>query len=315
MHAIGFGARFAVNRGVRPSTVFDFSRGVLPAGARLARASPATCYTASGAIVSVAADGARFDRDPVTGALRGLLIEPAATNLFARSTDWSDGYWLKSGVAASASVLTETTINGAHSVRQATSDINYVAGQAISVSLIAAERSGSAKRYLAITLGTVPAFSGSSFAIFDLANGAVTVAANCNAAATPAGGGAWLCVASATPVQATTGQQIVVRLNAASGAIASYVGDGTSGLSVTHVQIEAGATATSRIVTGATAETRAADVLTLDWRSRGVSDGAIGVRFGFDDGSSQDTSMTVASGIATVPVTLARRWITRVQKI
>ncbi len=314
MHAIGFGPRFAVNRG-GAHTVFDFSGGVLPPGAALARASVATCYDASGAIVSVAADGARFDHDPVTGALRGLLIEPAATNTLARSTDWSDGYWLKTGLSASAGVLIETVASGGHAVRQTIGDTGFTAGQAVSLSAIASERGGSAKRYLLLVIGAAPSFSASTFAIFDLAHGVVTASGNCTAAAYPAGGGAWLCVASATPVASAAGQQIALRLNASATAIVGYGGDGTSGLNVSHIQIEAGAVATSRIVTGAGAGSRAADVLTLDWRSRGVGDGTIAVRYGFDDGSSQDATLVVVGGTASVPATLARRWLTHVQKL
>jgi len=315
MHAIGFGPRFTVNRGVRRSTVFDFSGGALPPGASLSRASAATCYDAGGAIVSHAANVGRFDRHPVTGALRGLLIEPAATNALARSTDWSDGYWSKSTVTVSAGVLIETAANGAHSVRQTTGDVSYSAGQPVTASVIAGERSGSAKRYLVLSLGTTPVFSATTFAIFDLASGGVTAFGNGTAATFPAGGGAWLCVFSATPVAAASAQQIVLRVNASATAIAGYVGDGASGLNVTHLQIEAGTAATSRIVTGASAATRAPDVLLLDWRSRGVADGTVGVRYGFDDGSTQDSTLSVSGGTATVPVTLARRWIRRIHKI
>lgn len=315
MHAIGFGPRFTVNRGGSPSTLFDFSGGVLPPGARLARASAATCTDASGAIVAVAADVARFDRDPVTGAFRGLLIEAAGANAIGRSTDWTDSYWSKSTLTTTAEALIETAATGTHSVRQAAGDVSYGAGETMTVSAIVRERSGSAKRYLVMSIGSAPTFATATFAIFDAASGTVAISANCTAAAYPAGGGAWLCVVTATPVAAASGQQIVLRLNASAAAIASYVGDGTSGLTVTHVQIEAGAAATSRIVTAAGAGTRAADVLTLDWRARGVADGAISVRYGFDDGSSQDAGMAVAGGTASVPVTLARRWITRVQKL
>ncbi len=314
MHAIGFGPRFVVNRRGQRDTLFDFSGGVLPPGASLARGSAATCYDASGAIVSVAANGARFDRDPVTGALRGLLIEPAGSNAVARSTDWTDSYWSMTGLSASAATLIETSASGVHSVRQAVGDIGYTAGQAVSVSMIASERSGSAKRYLLVSMGTL-AFSTLTFAIFDLASGGVTASANCTAMTYPAGGGAWLCLVSATPAATAAAQQIILRFNTSATVIGTYTGDGTSGLNVTHLQVEAGSMATSRIVTGASAGTRAADVLTLDWRVRGVSDGTIGVRYGFDDGSSQDATMSVAGGTATVPVTLARRWLRRAQKI
>ena len=200
-------------------------------------------------------------------------------------------------------------------MRQAIGDISYTAGQSVSVSAIVGERSGSAKRYLLITLGTAPTFGGVTYALFDIASGTAVTAGNCIAATYPAGGGARLCVLTATPVAAAAGQSIALRLNAAAAVPGIYTGDGTSGLNVTHLQVEAGAVASTRIVTGAGAATRAADVLTLDWRSRGVADGPIGVRYGFDDGSSQDATLIVAGGVATVPVTLARRWITRVQKL
>ena len=315
MHAIGFGPRFAVNRRGTRSTLFDFSGGVLPPGATLTRASMASVYDASGAIMQTAANVARFDRDPVTLALRGLLIEPAGSNVIARNTDWTDSYWSKSTLNASPGMLIETAASGTHSVRQAAGDVTYTAGQPMVVSGIAGERIGSAKRYLVVSLGTTPTFTATTFAIFDLANGTVTASGGAIAAAYPAGGGAWLCVLAVTPVGTAAAQQTVLRLNSSATTIASYVGDGTSGLNITQLQAEPGTVATSRIVTGASPGTRAADVLTLDWRSRGVADGVITVRYGFDDGSTQDATLSVSGGTASVPTTLTRRWLRRVQKI
>lgn len=54
------------------------------------------------------------------------------------------------------------------------------------------------------------------------------------------------------------------------------------------------------------AAARAADVLTLNWASRGVADGAAVLRYTFDDGSSQDVAATIAGGTTIVPATLAR---------
>ena len=315
MHAIGFGPRFVVNRKAPRSTVFDFSGGVLPPGARFARGSAATCYDASGTIVQVAADVARFDRDPVTLAPRGLLIEPSGSNAVSRSTDWSDGYWLKAALSVSAGALIEASGTGTHSVRQATGDVPYTAGQPVTLSVIASERAGSAKRYLALSLGGTPTFSATTFAIFDLATGSATVTGSGSATTYPARGGGWLCALTASAVVSSTVQQTVVRLTNSATALVSYSGDGTSGIDATHVQAEQGIVATSRIVTAGGAGTRAADVLTLDWRSRGVADGTIGVRYGFDDGSTQDATMSVAGGTAAVPTTLARRWLRRVAKI
>jgi hypothetical protein len=49
--------------------------------------------------------------------------------------------------------------------------------------------------------------------------------------------------------------------------------------------------------------------LVLDWSSRGIADGSHTVRYTFDDATYQDVSTTVASGTATVPTNLNRRWI------
>lgn len=59
---------------------FDFSAASLPAGATLERASTGTRFNSSGVLVSEAIDAARFDYDPDTLALLGLLVEPQRTN-------------------------------------------------------------------------------------------------------------------------------------------------------------------------------------------------------------------------------------------
>lgn len=307
MHAIGFGPRFAVERGARGRAAFDFSGGVLPPGAQFARASAASAYDASGALVSVAADVARFDHDPATHAARGLLLEDAATNLVSHSADWSDAYWSKVGVAAIPASLIESTATGPHLVRQVSGDISYAVGQATTVSVIARERSGSAKRYLLLSLSTTPYFAGPASAIFDLAAG-TAVASYATAGLRPAGGGAWLCWLTGVPVGAGSGQQVIARLTTAPDTTTSYTGDGASGLDVGRIQIERGSVATSRIATAAGPATRAADTLTLDWRSHGVPDGTAGVRYIFDDGSTQDVATAVTGGSAVVPA-LARPWL------
>ena len=49
--------------------------------------------------MSVAAGAARIDHDPVSGAVRGLLIEPAATNLLSWSAGTVAQLGMSSGVA------------------------------------------------------------------------------------------------------------------------------------------------------------------------------------------------------------------------
>lgn len=79
---------------------------------------------AAGLIEVVAADTPRFDYDPVTRAIKGLLIEEARTNPVLWNRDLTNAVWAKSnataakdqtgvdGVANSASSLTATAANG-----------------------------------------------------------------------------------------------------------------------------------------------------------------------------------------------------------
>jgi hypothetical protein len=70
------------------------------------RASTATYTDASGTIQTVAANTPRWDYDPVTHALRGLLIEEARTNNLVISSDFTNPFWTKAGVTAAAPTVT-----------------------------------------------------------------------------------------------------------------------------------------------------------------------------------------------------------------
>lgn len=72
---------------------YDLTTGVLPPGLAVSRASTATYIAASGLIATAAANEARFDCDPTTHAVRGLLVEPQATNLCAQSRAFGTSPW------------------------------------------------------------------------------------------------------------------------------------------------------------------------------------------------------------------------------
>lgn len=314
MEAIGFGARFAVARraGVAAAgPVFDFTGSALPAGASFARGSPATRFGAGGTLVSVAADVARIEPGG-----RGVLIEPAATNTLPASADWTDPAWTLRYLARNAAVLIEDATSGVgHSVKQNGSAPSYAAGQSVTMSVVAGEYAGPAKRYLVLVAGGSPVFADPVSAIFDLATGAATANGSTTAGTSALGGGMWLCWVGATAVAAGTISLVQVKLTDSATIDRAYAGDAASGIVATHVQIEAGGVASSRIPTGASAATRAADMLTLAWGTRGVADGTIGVRYTFDDGSTQDVATVVSGGTARVPTTLARRWLKRAERV
>ena len=314
MTALGGGPGFRLNRRGKVPPVFDFTGGVLPAGASLSRASSATRCDAAGTLASEAADVARFDYDPVSHALRGLLVEPAATNQVLNSQDWTQSSWAVKTVTRTATTVIETVGTNAHRMQQAANSHVLAAGAPVVLSCIAGELAGPAKRWLGLYFGP-NGFAAAPSATFDLAAGTVTQAANGTAGCIAAPGG-WLCWITATPnASVSTGGDQFYLSNDAANAIPSYAGDGASGLAITEMQLETGTLPTSRVRAGASAGSRAADVLTLDWGAKGAADGAIMVRFTFDDGSTQDMAATVSGGLASVPTGLDRPWLRRVEKI
>ncbi len=293
---------------------FDYSAGALPVGASLTRASAGSYRNASGAWANAAADAARFShRYTIEGwQLGGLLVEPAATNSLLYSQDLTNAAWQKTGATATAGRLTEDGSFGGHFISQA---VNYTSGDTYCLSVEAAEVTSSPKRYLTLLL-RAPAFGGvDRYAKFDLASGVVTYAVSgVTAGIEAAGPGKWRCWISATAT-ATVSTGLQVRLNDTSGSgLQNYTGT-TGSLDITDMQLEVGSKPTSRIVTASAAATRAADVAVLDWGTRHVADGAITVRYSFDDGSTQDVVTTVATGKSTIPTNLNRAIIAKAERM
>ncbi len=121
-----------------PALDLDFRTGVLPAGLTFTRASTATRVNASGLIETVAADVPRFDYDPVTLAIKGLLVEEARTNLVTNSSaEVNLTGWLTNAGAVNTRDQTYV-IEGAWSVKcaipNASSSGLYLAGVPASAS-------------------------------------------------------------------------------------------------------------------------------------------------------------------------------------
>jgi hypothetical protein len=71
----------------------SFLSGTLDPRITFTRASTATYFDSSGVMQTAASGAPRFDYDPVTHVLRGLLIEEARTNLLLWSTDFTNAVW------------------------------------------------------------------------------------------------------------------------------------------------------------------------------------------------------------------------------
>ena len=199
--------------------------------------------------------GPRFDYDPVTLAPRGLLIEEARTNLLTYSEAISTGYVpvratlvnnatsAPSGVVNATKLVEDTTAGSTHIVG---GTITAGATSSFSVFAKAAERT-----WLYVVSGTATAY-------FDLSTGAVGTTANCTGSTVNMGNGWYRCIIS----NFTTSSSVYVGPATGNGG-ASYTGNGTSGLYLWGLQLEAGGFATSYIPTVASTVTRNADVATM----------------------------------------------------
>jgi hypothetical protein len=78
----------------------------MPSGVTFTRASTATYFDATGTLQTATANTPRWDYDPVTHALRGLLIEEARTNIVLWATDFTNAAWQVFNGAAKGSVIT-----------------------------------------------------------------------------------------------------------------------------------------------------------------------------------------------------------------
>lgn len=85
-HKLGPGALWsAAATANRPTQDLDFTTGVLPPAVFFSRASTGTYFDATGTMQTAAAQAPRFDYDPGTKTLRGLLIEETRTNSIRNS--------------------------------------------------------------------------------------------------------------------------------------------------------------------------------------------------------------------------------------
>jgi hypothetical protein len=75
----------------------NFLGGSLGTGAVFTRASTGTYYDSAGVLRSAAINTPRFDYDPVTLQLKGLLLEDASTNIALQSANLANAAWLLAG--------------------------------------------------------------------------------------------------------------------------------------------------------------------------------------------------------------------------
>jgi hypothetical protein len=298
----------------------DFSAGALPAEATFARASSGSYFDNTGTLQTAATNAARFDHDPVSLTPRGLLIEPAATNLltYSEQLDNETG-WNRTGVnftadaiaapdgASSADKMAENTGTSNHGIWR---EVGMAAGRhTLSVWLKAGERN-----FGGICLGEP---GGARYSVLiDLTDGSFVASEYVGTPtgtgyAVEAAGGGWYRL-SVTLTSTGSGNGVVaIMLNddetpSWSGGVTIYAGDGGSGIHGFGAQLEAGDAPTSYVATAGSTVSRAADALSFT-----VPDGISSLRYTFDDDSTQD--LGVSPGTHAVPTNLDRVRIKRVE--
>ena len=243
--------------------------GTLDPRITFTRASTATYTDASGTIRTAATNAPRWDYDPVTHALRGLLIEEARTNIVPTSvptTGWTAQNITIIGAAGTAPDgtntmvrLVETAVNNFH-----TGTLNLAVITASTAYTLSAYAKAGENRYLQLV------FDGGALSLcatFDLLAGNISGVATAAGGATvptatiqSVGSGIYRCVLSGMLGASTNARAALTLTNAPNlGPYPGYAGNAANGLYVWGVQLEQGAFPTSYIPTTAAAVTRAQD--------------------------------------------------------
>jgi hypothetical protein len=264
-----------------PSLSLDFmAPGTLDPRITFTRASTATYTDASGTIQTAATNAPRWDYDPVTHALRGLLIEEARTNLLTRSIPLG-GSW--ANLSATTTGAAGTAPDGTNTLVQLAEDTSSgfhmtyspVTISASSTNLFSVYAKASQVRYLQLTVDD--AGSNGVFTTFDLQAGAISGAPTTFGAAVAGaasiqlvGNGIYRCSMTANVGAATGARTLLALSNLGNPPLfPQYVGNSTNGLFIWGAQVEQGAFPTSYISTTTAAVTRAQDIARVPSASMG----------------------------------------------
>jgi len=241
---------------------------VVPSALSVTRATPATRITPLGRVETVAADVPRQDYHPDTGAFRGWLVEEARTNRILYSQAFGQAVWLTGATSVAAEAVTapdglgladtvvESATTALHTLSQ--DGLSFTAGQTYALSVFA--RANGRERLQLVLPST--AFGSVQSALFDLIGGSIGTIEGAVSASLEVLADGWVRCSLVATATTTTETAVYVRLRNTTG-VSTYAGDGTSGVDLWGMQLEAGGCPTSYIATEEAAVPRAADSLRL----------------------------------------------------
>ena len=263
---------------IRPSMLLDFANsGRVHPLIQCVRASTATCYGPDGRLRVVGNNMPRITWNPATRRCEGLLVEESRTNISTVSDNLLAPEWNGLlGVAAtvsplvpapdgssSAVLVTQTKASTSHRLRRV-AGVTFAADTTYCLSVYL---KSAGRRFVGVWCFSAR-FTENKCAVFDLQLGVVkdVIGTGTKAAIVPCGDGWYRCTVRtpAVTIAGVSGFDPCV-LYSDDGTNQVYNADNeTDGVYVWGVQLEAGSFETSHISAGATAVTRAADLVSLN---------------------------------------------------
>lgn len=213
-----------------------------------------------------------FDYDPVAiGTNRQMRIEPAATNLQVFSNDFANATWTKStsSITSNTTVSPDGTVNADKLVEDTSTGVHQVSDLVTVVS--GASYTGSVFIKAAERTFTHIYIQGvSNSGIYaNLSTGVITSEQSAVVSSSiEAFGAGWFRI-KLTVVTTTTSASVAIVTSTGDG-VASFTGDGVSGVYIYEAQLEAGTVATSTIPTVASTAPRLIDNLSMGPVPNGV---------------------------------------------
>lgn len=289
---------------LRPSLDIDLvgSKSVSPL-VSFSRSSTGTYFDSDGLLKTAGVNQPRFDYDPVTGELKGLLVEESRTNVLTYSDQFDNAAWSTYNctitpntiISPDGTLSTDTfTYGGLAAVVYRTYSQNgtYTASVYGKFNTL---------RWLKLdSVYTTP----QAFAFFDLQTGTLGTVSNCTAAMTSIGNGWYKCSITYTTTSAASARFSIY------GTDTNGSTSGTNGTSfyIWGAQLEAGSTPTSYIPTTSTTVTRSADQLSINKTSNWFNSTNGTLSLSHDAASGQpllgDGSSTIISSLGAGTVNI-----------
>ena len=246
----------------RPSLSINFARSqTLDPRITFTRTTSGTRVGPDGYIEVIPADQPRFDFDPVTGECLGLLIEEIRTNFALRSQEFnlSPNVAVNASISPNAAIAPDGTLTADKLVEDNISSSfkrvrqgGFTVSGDYTVSFFVKE-AGRYRGYIQL-LGTTNASVS-----FNLQNGTASGIIPSRTKIEPYPNG-WYRISTSNTFNASSAVSptvYIVMLNDTGNP--TYIGDGSSGLYIWGLQVEAGAFPTSYIPTSGSTSTRTAD--------------------------------------------------------